>query len=80
MKRILSILVIAAVAGISAGAQNSLGSLLGGVLGGESSGTLGNVLGNLAGTVFSAPISLDGTYSYNGSAVSVGQLAFVKDL
>ena len=71
MKRILSILVIAAVAGISAGAQNSLGSLLGGVLGGESSGTLGNVLGNRAGTVFSAPISLDGTYSYNGSAVSV---------
>ena len=56
MKRILSILVIAAVAGISAGAQNSLGSLLGGELGGESSGTLGNVLGNLAGTAATAAI------------------------
>lgn len=37
----------------------------------SSGSTLGNILGGLAGTVFSAPVSLDGTYTYNGSAISV---------
>lgn len=81
MKRILTILALMAAVTFSAQAQSGLGSLLGGIFGGssssssstESSGnsTLGNILGGLAGTVFSAPISLDGTYNYDGSAISV---------
>ena len=59
MKRILSILALAAACTLSARAQSSLGNVL------------GNVLGNLAGTVYSAPVSLDGTYQYSGAAVSV---------
>lgn len=80
MKKTLAILALAAAMSFSAGAQNNLGSMLGGLLGGGSSSesstsslgsTLGNVLGNLAGTVFSAPVSLDGTYTYNGCAIGV---------
>ena len=59
MKRILSILALAAACTLSARAQSGLGNVL------------GNVLGNLAGTVYSAPVTLDGTYQYNGAAVSV---------
>ncbi len=78
MKKVLCILALAATVSFSAQAQGGLGSVLGGIFGGgnsseQSSGnsTLGNILGGLAGTVFSAPISLDGTYQYNGSAISV---------
>ena len=59
MKRILSILALAAACTLSAQAQSGLGSIL------------GNVLGNVAGTVYSAPVTLDGSYQYAGSAVSV---------
>ena len=34
-------------------------------------GNLGNVLTNAAGAIYSGPVSLNGTYSYNGIAVSV---------
>lgn len=32
--------------------------------------TIGNIISGLAGTVYSAPVSLDGTYTYNGVACS----------
>ena len=59
MKKLITILALAAVCTLSAQAQNNLGN------------ALGNVLGNIAGTLYSAPVSLDGTYQYNGAAVSV---------
>ena len=58
MKKLISILALAAVVTVSANAQSGLGGLL------------GNVLSGVAGTVYSAPVSLNGTYSYNGVAVS----------
>ena len=58
MKKIVSVLALAAVVSVSAHAQSILGSL-------------GNVLSNAANVVYSAPVSLNGTYSYGGSAVSV---------
>lgn len=65
MKKIVSILAVSLAMVSTAGAQSILGSILG-----ENASTIGNILGNVAGTVFSAPISLNGTYSYNGVAVS----------
>ena len=68
MKKLLSILAISAAMTFSANAQ----SVLGGLLGGNSDlGTaLGNVLDGLSGVVYSGPITLNGTYTYNGVAVS----------
>lgn len=81
MKKILSILALAAAVTVSANAQTVLGELLGGLTSAASSATsaasstttsaLGNIISGLAGTVYSAPVSLNGTYTYNGSAVSV---------
>ena len=66
MKKIFSVLALAAVVTVSANAQSTLGSILGNL----GNGTLGNVLTNAAGAIYSAPVSLNGTYSYNGVAVS----------
>jgi hypothetical protein len=66
MKKLVSILAVALGLSLSAQAQ---GSLLGGLLGGDGS-TLGNVLSGLAGVVYSAPVTLDGTYTYNGVAIN----------
>ncbi|MBR1705630.1 MAG: DUF4923 family protein [Bacteroidales bacterium] len=72
MKKVLSILAVAATMTATVSAQTSLGSLLGGLTSGSStSSTLGNIVSGLAGTVYSAPVSLNGTYTYGGSAVSV---------
>lgn len=60
MKKLFSVLALAAVVTVSANAQD-LTSILGG---------LGNVLTNAAGAIYSAPVSLNGTYSYNGVAIS----------
>ena len=73
MKKLTILLASAALllAGTKANAQ-LLQSLLGGS--GDSStigATLGNLINSLAGTVYSAPISLSGTYVYNGVAISV---------
>ena len=65
MKKLVSILAVAISLSVSAQAQG----LLGGLLGGDGS-TLGNVLSGLAGVVYSAPVSLDGTYTYNGVAIN----------
>ena len=58
MKKLVSILVLAASLSLSAHAQGFFG------------GSLGNVLSSIAGVVYTAPVSLDGTYTYNGIAVS----------
>ena len=86
MKKILSIMAVVAAMTVTANAQTVLGDLLSGLgIGSGSSAaattattttnttasTIGNIISGLAGTVYSAPVSLNGTYTYNGSAVSV---------
>ena len=65
MKKFFSVLALAAVVAVSANAQSNLGGILGNL------GNLGNVLTNAAGAIYYGPVSLNGTYSYNGIAVSV---------
>lgn len=65
MKKLVSIIAVAAAFTLSANAQ----SILGGLLGGGNS-TLTDIVSGLAGVVYSAPVSLNGTYTYNGIAVS----------
>ena len=60
MKKLVSLIVIAAAFGFSASAQGILDKL----------GSLGNVISNAAGVIYSAPVSLNGTFTYNGVAVS----------
>ena len=60
MKKLVSVLAVAALFSLSASAQSILDKL----------GSLGNVISNAAGVVYSAPVSLNGTYQYNGVAVS----------
>jgi len=67
MKKIITIAVLTAAVAVSANAQSVLGGLLGG---GNTSSTVGTILTNLAGAVYSAPVSLNGTYAYNGVAIS----------
>lgn len=63
MKRILTIVALAAAISVQANAQSTLGS------------TLSDLLSSLTGgsVVYSSPVSLNGTYSYAGSAVSISQ-------
>ena len=76
MKKLISIIALAAAFSFSASAQSVLGDLLGKIGNGSSSSssstasTIGNILTGLGGTIFSAPVSLNGTYTYNGIAVS----------
>ena len=57
MKRFVTIAVLAFAVSFSANAQGLLGGL-------------GSILEGLAGTVYSAPVTLDGSYIYNGIAIS----------
>ena len=72
MKKVFAIIAVAAAISFSASAQG-LGSLLGGLAGaaGSNGSTITNILTNIAGTVYSAPVSLNGNYVYNGIAVGV---------
>lgn len=72
MKKLLSVIAISVAFVATAPAQSLLGGLLGGSNQSSDStlSTLGNILTGLAGTVYSAPISLNGTYTYNGVACS----------
>ena len=75
MKKIT--VVLAGVAMLFASA-NANAQLLQSLLGGSGNGstaasTLGNLVNSLAGSVYSAPISLNGTYLYNGIAVNVSK-------
>ena len=60
MKKLVSLIVVAAAFSVSMNAQSILDKL----------GSLGNVISNAADVIYSAPISLNGTYTYNGVAVS----------
>ena len=71
MKKLVSILALAAALSMPAQAQSLLGDLLGNLGGSGSSSTVGNIVSGLAGSVFSAQVSLNGTYKYDGVAVSV---------
>ena len=66
MKKLVSIIALATALSLSANAQG----LLGGLLGGSGNSTLSDIVSGLAGVVYSAPVSLNGTYTYNGVAVS----------
>ncbi len=66
MKKIISVIALSVAFAATAPAQG----VLGGLLGGNTQSTLGNIISGLAGTVYSAPISLNGTYTYNGIACS----------
>lgn len=68
MKKIVSILALTLAISVAAPAQSLLGGLLGGS--GNSGSTLGNIISGLAGVVYSAPVSLNGDYVYNGIAIS----------
>ena len=74
MKKILSVIALSVAFVATAPAQGLLGGLLGGNTSSQDSNatlsTLGNIISGLAGTVYSAPVSLDGTYTYNGVACS----------
>ena len=71
MKKIVSILALTLAFSVASPAQSLLGGLLGSVTGsGDSSSTLGNIISGLAGVVYSAPVSLNGDYTYNGIAIS----------
>jgi hypothetical protein len=68
MKKFFAIVALAAAISVQASAQTTLGSLLGG-------STISDFLASLTGgdVVYSAPTSLNGTYSYAGCAVSITQ-------
>jgi hypothetical protein len=74
MKKVLSVIALSVAFVATAPAQSILGGLLGGNTSSQDSNatlsTLGNIISGLAGTVYSAPVSLDGTYTYNGVACS----------
>ena len=59
MKKLLSIVALAVALSVSASAQSGI-----------DFNKIGNVLTNMAGAIYSGPVTLDGSYSYNGIAVS----------
>ena len=73
MKKLISVIALSVALVASANAQTVLGDLLGNTGAGGTSttaSTIGNIISGLAGTVYSAPVSLNGTYTYNGVAIS----------
>lgn len=76
MKKVFTIVALALAITVQANAQSSLWNTLFGQ-GADSAtaaSTLADILSSLGGqTVYSAPVTLNGTYSYAGSAVSVSK-------
>lgn len=71
MKKIITVIALAVAVSTAANAQTALGNILSGLGGSNTTtSTIGNILSGLAGTVYSAPVSLNGTYTYNGVACS----------
>jgi len=70
MKKIFSVIALSVAVVASANAQSLLGNLFSSMGNSDAGNTVSNIISGLAGTVYSAPVSLDGTYSYNGIAVS----------
>ena len=62
-------IALAAAFSFSASAQG-LGDILGSLTGNQ---TVNDVLGSLGNIIYSAPVSLNGTYTYSGSAVSMSK-------
>ena len=67
MRKLVSIVALAVAFSVSASAQGGLAGVLGGD---KTTSALGNILSGIAGTVYSSPVTLDGSYIYNGIAVS----------
>lgn len=67
MKKLVSIIALATALTVTANAQSILGEFLSNL---GSSDAVTNIVSGLAGTVYTAPVSLNGTYTYNGVAVS----------
>ena len=65
MKKLVCMIALAGMFTVSANAQSGL---LGSLLGGNS--TVSDIVSGLAGVVYSAHVSLNGTYTYDGIAVS----------
>ena len=59
MKKLVSIVALAVALSVSASAQSGI-----------DFSKIGNVLTNMAGAIYSGPVTLDGSYTYNGVAVS----------
>ena len=70
MKKLVSIIALAVAVSVSANAQSLLGNLIGTLTTTDNTSTVANLVSGLAGSVYSAPVSLNGTYAYNGVAVS----------
>ena len=70
MKKLVSIFALAAALSFNANAQSLLGNILGNVLGSSEAPSIVNIVSGLAGTVYSAPVTLSGDYTYNGIAIS----------
>lgn len=79
MKKVITVIALSVAFVASASAQTLLGNLISGTNKKSSSdnttaatvtNTVTNIISGLAGTVYSAPISLNGTYQYNGVAIS----------
>lgn len=72
MKKLISVIALSVAFMAAANAQTALGNLLGslGNSGSSVGTTVTNIVSGLAGTVYSAPVSLNGTYTYNGVAIS----------
>lgn len=69
MKRIITLLALAAAMSFSASAQ-SLGDILGSLTGNK---TVDDVLSSLGDIIAPTAVSLNGTYTYSGSAVSLSK-------
>ena len=67
MRKLVSIVALAVAFSVSASAQGGLTEVLGGD---KTASSLGNILSGIAGTVYSSPVTLDGSYIYNGIAIS----------
>ena len=72
MKKIISVIALVSMFTLTSQAQSLLGQLCSNAGGSNSStaNTVANIVSGLAGTVYSAPVSLNGTYNYDGIGVS----------
>ena len=69
MKKLVSIIALAAALNFSANAQSIFGNLVGDLF--SDNPTAAAIVSGLAGTVYSSPVNLNGDYNYNGIAISV---------
>ena len=81
MKKFFAIAVLALTVTVSANAQTNLWDALFGSGGSATATALQDLLSGLGGqTIYTAPISLNGAYSYAGSAISVSKSSGSNDI